>query len=107
MVTGEIVGVNFFGEYEACNGKVNTIDDFQKCNKCDMMLKRIKCKILKTARTSVTDQKGKVYVLMLFNDVLASIIGEEVRNVRCALLSTDTLNFNIDKGDVVYSIQHS
>ena len=71
-----------------------------------MMLKQAKCKTSKTALVSVSDQEGKVHVLILFNDVLASVIGE-VTDVRRALLSTDTLTFNVDKGDVVYSIQKS
>ena len=71
-----------------------------------MMLKQAKCKTSKTARVSVSDQEGKVHVLILFNNVLASVIGE-VTDVRRALLSTDTLTFNVDKGDVVYSIQKS
>ena len=74
---------------------MNTIDeDFVECDKCGMMLKRTKCKTSKTAHVKVSDQEGKVHVLILFNYVLASVIGE-VTDVRCALLSTDTLKFNV------------
>ena len=38
---------------------------------------------------------------MLFNDVLVNVIGD----VKRTLLSIGVFKFNVDKGDVVYSVE--
>ena len=43
---------------------------------------------------------------MLFNDALRTIISDKEANVKRAFLSSCVLKFLVDKGDVVYSVQH-
>ena len=110
VVEGEIDGVLYTDDYEGCigcNAKVKANDDVvAECTKCGMLMKRSKCKKFLTARVVVVSSDSKHHTLMLFNNVLKTIIGNEETNVKRALLSANTLKFLVDKGDVVYSVQH-
>ena len=110
VVEGEIDGVLYTDDYEgciACNAKVKANDDVvAEYTKCGMLMKRSKCKKFLTACVVVVSGDSKHYMLMLFNNVLRTIIGNEEINVKRALLSEHTLRFLVDKGDVVYSVQH-
>ena len=91
VVKGEIDGVLYKDEYEGCvgcNAKVKANDDMvAECTKCGMLMKTSKCKKFLTACVVVINGDGKYYTLMLFNDILRTIIGNEETNVKLAFLS--------------------
>ena len=51
------------------------------------------------------DESGKRHTLMMFNDVIKSIVGDGTVNLKRALLGAGRYKFSIDKGDIVYSVK--
>ena len=110
VVEGEIDGVLYSDEYcgcIACNAKVKSDNDvLGECTKCGMLMKLKKCKTLETARVVVSDQGGREYTLTMFDSVIANIIeGVNGADIKRKLLRAPAHRFNIDKGDVVYSVK--
>lgn len=58
-----------------------------------------------TARVLVTGTDGTVHTLTMFNDSITNITAEEEMNVKRALLTSGSLKFIVDKGDIVYSVE--
>ena len=66
----------------------------------------MKCKKLVTAKVTVSDRDGKAYMSMMFDSVIASTVeGVDGVDVKRKLLCAPAFRFNIDKGDVVYSVK--
>ena len=109
VVEGEIDGLTYCEDYEACigcNAKVICQDEVAaECTKCGMYMKRRKCKKMLTARVLVTGTDGTVHTLTMFNDSITNITAEEEMNVKRALLTSGSLKFIVDKGDIVYSVE--
>ena len=78
-----------------------------ECTKCGMAMKRSKCKQFMMARVSVGGSDGKVYMLTMFNNVTMGIIRRWNfwADVKRKLLSAPAMQFNVDRGDIVYSVQ--
>ena len=54
----------------------------------------------------MSDRDGKAYMLTMFDRVIASVVeGIEGPDIKRKLLSAPVFRFNIDKGDVVYSVK--
>ena len=104
---GEIDAVLFIDEYEACitcKSKVHIEDDIiAECSKCGTMMKQKRCTKSQTAKVSIISRDGKLHTLTMFNDVITDIIGDN-SNIKRALLMADTMNFDVDRNDIVYSV---
>jgi hypothetical protein len=109
VIKGEIDGVKFCEEYDgciACNGKVGGDDEVVgECSKCGTMVKRTKCKKFVSARVMVADGNDKVHSLMMFNDVIKSIVGDGAGEWRRSLLATGPTSLMWTKGGIVYSVK--
>ena len=109
VIEGEIDGVKFCDEYDgciACNGKIGGDDEVVgECSKCGTMVKRTKCKIFVSARVLVADGNDKVHSLMMFNDIIKSIVSDGGGEWRRSLLAAGPLKFCVDKGGIVYSVE--
>ena len=109
VIEGEIDGVKFADEYDGCmtcNAKVEGEDELlAECTKCGLTMKRKKCRKFVSARVVVEDETGKRHTLMMFNDVIKSIVGDGAVNLKRALLGAGRYKFSIDKGDIVYSVK--
>jgi hypothetical protein len=46
-----------------------------------------------------------VHSLMMFNDVITSIVGNSVGKLRRSLLAAGPQKLNVDKGGIVYSVE--
>ena len=57
------------------------------------------------AHIFVTGKDGKTHALTMFNDVIKKIIGEDVSQIKKVLLATPPLKFNVERGDIVFSVQ--
>ena len=69
-------------------------------------MKLNKCTKFLTARVSVESSDGKRHMVTMFNKVIMEIIeGITGDNLKRKLLSAPMMRFNVDKGDVVYSLQ--
>ena len=96
VIEGEINGVKFCDEYDgciACNGKIGGDDEVGECSKFGTMVKRTKCKKFVSARVLVADGNDKVHSLMMFNDVIKSIVGDGGGEWRRSLLAPGPLKF--------------
>lgn len=110
VIEGEIDGVVYCDEYAGCMGcsaKVRSEDEIvAECTKCGMVMKASKCKKFATARVAVGGRDGKVHTLTMFNSIISSIIkGVNEADLKRKLLAAPAFRFNVDKGDVVYSVQ--
>lgn len=53
----------------------------------------------------MTGTDGTVHTLTMFNDSITNIKAEGEMNVKRALLTSGSLKFIVDKGDIVYSVE--
>ena len=87
-----------------CNAKVEGEDELlAECTKCGLTMKRKKCRKFVSARVVVEDESGKRHTLMMFDDVVESIVGDGAANLKRALLGAGRHKFFVDKGGIVYS----
>ena len=112
IVEGEINSAVYSEVYDvciSCNVKVKSEDQLiTECLKYNMMMKCSRCKKLMTARVCVTGEDGKMHTLTMFDNIIQKIISDHnTQDIKRALLDAPEHRFNLDKGDVVYSIVSS
>ena len=72
-----------------------------ECTKCGLTMKRKKCKKFLSARIIVEDENGKQHTLMMFNEVIKSIVGDNVTDFKQALLAAGCFKF-VSTKEVLY-----
>ena len=82
-----------------------------ECGKCGMTIKMKKCIKCVTARVVVSGKDGKNHNLMLFSDVIWSMMSLEMRegkddvdgdDVKQKLMQVEAMKFYVDNRDIVY-----
>ena len=58
-----------------------------------------------SAQIIVEDENRKQHTLMMFNEVLKTIVGDNVTDFKQALLAAGRFKFCIDNGGIVYSVK--